>query len=334
MTSRRSFSRMALWMSIAATFSAGLTTSHLVHAQDYPTRPITLLVGFSAGGPTDSAARAVAEQMSKQLGQPVVISNKPGVGGLIAAREMMAAKPDGYTLFLASNSFFCHGPARYESVSYDYDKDFTPVGGVAGYPHVLIVSANSKFNSAKELFAFAQANPGKVNSASVGFGNEIALAWMSSLGKMEITPIPYKGAAGVINDLSAGRLDMALVAPSLAFPLADSNKVKILATTRKTPITDQRKLTDLSEAGLNGFDFYVWNGIMAPAGTPKPILQKLGAALEKSLQQPSLQRQFETAFLNAEPMNDQQLTQAVHTELANSKKVLKDANIPLLKQQQ
>lgn len=157
---------------------------------------------------------------------------------------------------------------------------------------------------------------------------------MSSLGKMEITPIPYKGAAGVINDLSAGRLDMALVAPSLAFPLADSNKVKILATTRKTPITDQRKLTDLSEAGLNGFDFYVWNGIMAPAGTPKPILQKLGAALEKSLQQPSLHRQFETAFLNAEPMNDQQLTQAVHTELANSKKVLKDANIPLLKQQQ
>lgn len=326
------FKRFAMGFTITSALFFSTSAMHTAHAQDYPNRPITMLVGFSAGGPTDSAARAVADQMSKQLGQPVLISNKPGVGGLIAAKEMMASKPDGYTLFLASNSFFSHGPARYESVSYDYDKDFTPVGGVSGYPHVLIVSANSPFNSAKELFAFAKANPGKLNAASVGFGNEIALAWMSSLGKMELTSIPYKGAAGVINDLSAGRLDMALVAPSLAFPLADNSKVKVLATTRKTLITDQRKLMSISESGLNGFDFYVWNGIVAPAGTPKPILQKLGAALEKSLQQPSLLRQFETAFLNAEPMNDQQLTEAFRTELAISKKVLKNANIPLLKQ--
>lgn len=332
MTSRRHFTRIVLALSMASTIFTSVSVSNIAHAQEYPTRPITLLVGFSAGGPTDSAARAVAEQMSKQLGQPVIISNKPGVGGLIAAKEMMAAKPDGYTLFLASNSFFCHGPARYESVSYDYDKDFTPVGGVSGYPHVLIVSATSPFNSAKELFTFANANPGKLNAASVGFGNEIALAWMGSLGKMDMTSIPYKGAAGVINDLSAGRLDMALVAPSLAFPLADSNKVKILATTRKTPITDQRKLMSVSESGLKGFDFYVWNGIVAPAGTPTPVLQKLGAALEKSLEQPALRRQFETAFLNAEPMNAQQLTQAVRTELATAKKVLQDANIPLIKQ--
>lgn len=327
----RNFRRFILGIVFASSLFTVASILNPVHAQEYPNRPITLLVGFSAGGPTDSAARSVAEQMSKQLGQPVVISNKPGVGGLLAAKEMMASKPDGYTLFLASNSFFSHGPARYESVSYDYDKDFTPVGGVSGYPHILIVAANSKFTTAKDLFAFAKENPGKLNAASVGFGNEIALAWMNSLGKMDMTSIPYKGAAAVINDLAAGRLDLALVAPSVAYPLADSGKAIALATTRRTPITDQRKLVSVSESGLEGFDFYVWNGIVAPVGTPKSILDKLGSALQKSLQQPSLIRQFETSFLNAEPMTDQQLTQAVHTELATSKQVLKDANIPLLK---
>lgn len=332
MFSRRHFTRLTIAMGLSTAVLASLSSINVSHAQDYPNRPITMLVGFSAGGPTDSAARAVAEQMGKVLGQPVVISNKPGVGGLIAAKEMMASKPDGYTLFLASNSFFSHGPARYESVSYDYDRDFAPVGGVAGYPHVLIVAGNSKFNTAKELFAYAKANPGKLNSASVGFGNEIALAWMNGLAKMDLAQIPYKGAAAVINDLSAGRLDMALVAPSVAFPLIDSGRAKALATTRKTPITDQRKLVSISEAGLNGFDFYVWNGIVAPANTPKPILEKLGSALQTALKQPALIRQFETAFLNAEPMNGHQLTEAFRTELATSRKVLKDANIPLLKQ--
>lgn len=332
MISRRHFTKLAIAVGLSSTMFASLTATNISQAQDYPNRPITMLVGFSAGGPTDSAARAVAEQMGKELGQPVIISNKPGVGGLLAAKEMMASKPDGYTLFLASNSFFSHGPARYETVSYDYDRDFTPVGGVSGYPHILIVAGNSKFNTAKELFAYAKANPGKLNSASVGFGNEIALAWMSGLGKMDLAQIPYKGAAAVINDLSAGRLDMALVAPSVAYPLIDSGRAKALATTRKTPITDQRKLVSISEAGLTGFDFYVWNGIVAPANTPKPILEKLGAALQTALKQPALLRQFETAFLNAEPMTDKQLTEAFRTELATSKKVLKDANIPLLKQ--
>lgn len=332
MISRRHFTKLAIAVGLSSTMFASLTATNISQAQDYPNRPITMLVGFSAGGPTDSAARAVAEQMGKELGQPVIISNKPGVGGLLAAKEMMASKPDGYTLFLASNSFFSHGPARYETVSYDYDRDFTPVGGVSGYPHILIVAGNSKFNTAKELFAYAKANPGKLNSASVGFGNEIALAWMSGLGKMDLAQIPYKGAAAVINDLSAGRLDMALVAPSVAYPLIDSGRAKALATTRKTPITDQRKLVSISEAGLNSFDFYVWNGIVAPANTPKPILEKLGTALQAALKQPALLRQFETAFLNAEPMTDKQLTEAFRTELATSKKVLKDANIPLLKQ--
>jgi tripartite-type tricarboxylate transporter receptor subunit TctC len=332
MISRQHLTRLTLSVSLSIAAFFYTFGIHSAYAQEYPTRPITLLVGFSAGGPTDSAARAVAEQMSKQLGQQVVISNKPGVGGLLAAREMMASKPDGYTLFLASNSFFSHGPARYESVSYDYDRDFTPVGGVSGYPHVLIVAADSKFNNAQELFAYAKNNPGKLNAASVGFGNEIALTWMSSLGKMNLTQIPYKGAAAVINDLSAGRVDLALVAPSVAYPLIDSSRAKGLATTRKTPITETRKLVSVSEAGLTGFDFYVWNGIVAPANTPKPILEKLGSALQVALKQEPLLRQFATAFLNAEPMTDKQLTEAFRTELATSKKVLKDANIPMLKQ--
>jgi tripartite-type tricarboxylate transporter receptor subunit TctC len=149
---------------------------------------------------------------------------------------------------------------------------------------------------------------------------------------MDMAFIPYKGAAAVINDLSAGRLDLALVAPSVAYPLADSGKARVLATTRKTPVTETRNLISLSDSGLKGFDYYVWNAIVAPTGTPKPILDKLGVALDKALQNPTLKRQFETSFLNVEPMTAQQVTAAVREELAISKKVIKDANIPLLKQ--
>jgi len=316
---------------IGIALSLGVASS--ASAQNFPQRPITMLVGFAAGGPTDSAARVVAEQMAKRLGQPVVVSNKPGASGVVAAKELIASAPDGYTILLASNSYFTHGPARYESVDYDYDKDFTPIGGVAGYPHVLIVPPNSAHNSLKDLIDYARANPNKLNVARVGFGNEIALAWLADLAKIDIATIPYKGAATVVSDLSGGRLDLALVAPSVAYPLIDGGKAKAIATTRSTPMTDKRNIPSVATAGVKEFDFYIWNALVAPKGTPQPVIDTLAKALNDSLKEPAVQAQFATAFLDIASMSAEDLTKAVHDELAMAKKVVKDANLPLLKQQ-
>jgi tripartite-type tricarboxylate transporter receptor subunit TctC len=293
-----------------------------------------MLVGYSVGGPTDNAARVIAEQMSKLLGQPIVVSNKPGASGLIAAKDLMSSAPDGYTILLAANAFFTLGPARYESVDYNYDKDFVPIGGVSGYPHVLIVPPESPFKSVSDLVKHAQANPGNLNSARVGFTNEIAVEWMNSLGNIDITQIPYKGAAAVVSDLSSGRIDMALVAPSVAYPLMDGNKARILATTRSTPTTDARNIPSVSQTpGMEAFDFYIWNGLLAPAGTPAAIVETLSDALAKAREQPAVAKQFSTAFLDVAPMTAAQFTEAVKKELASAKQVVKDANLTLLKQQ-
>lgn len=302
--------------------------------QAFPNRTITMLVGYSAGGPTDNAARVIAEQMSQSLGQPVIVSNKPGASGLVAARDLMSSTPDGYTILLAANAFFTLGPARYETVGYEYAKDFVPIGGVAGYPHVLIVPPKSSFKTVNDLVKHAKANPGKLNSARVGFTNEIAVEWINSLGGVDITQIPYKGAAAVVSDLSSGRIDMALVAPSVAYPLMDGGKARIIATTRSTPTTDARNIPSVSQTpGMEAFDFYIWNGLLAPAGTPAAIVNTLSEALAKAREQPAVANQFSAAYLDVSRMTAAQFTASVNKELEIAKQVVKDANLTLLKQQ-
>ncbi|MFW8565047.1 Bug family tripartite tricarboxylate transporter substrate binding protein [Orrella sp. 11846] len=301
---------------------------------EFPNRPINLLVGYSAGGPTDNAARVIAEEMGKELGQPVVVVNKPGASGLVAAKDMMAAQPDGYTILLAANAFFTLGPARYTLVDYDFDKDFVPIGGLSGYPHLLTVAMDSPIKSMEDLIDYSRKNPGKLNAARVGFSNEIAVEWLNLLGKMDITQIPYKGAATVVSDLSSGRIDLALIAPSVTYPLQDGDKARAIATTRETPITKSRQIPAVSKtAGMEEFDMYIWNGLFAPAGIPAPVVQKLAAALNQSLAQPKVQKQFETAFLDAAPMTAEELTKAVHEELSIAKHVVKEAKLPLLTHQ-
>lgn len=311
-------------------FASAPGTSHA--QQNYPDRPITLLVGYAAGGPTDNAARVVAEQLSKELGQPIVVSNKPGASSLVAARELMASKPDGYTLLLVANALFTLGPARYEKVDYDYQRDFTPVGGVAGYPHVLIVPATSDVKTFDDLIKKAKANPGKLNAARVGFTNEIAIEWINQLAGIKLAQIPYKGGATVVSDLSSGRIDLALVAPSVAFPLIDGGKARAIATTRSTPITDQRKIPSVAQSGMKEFDFYVWNGIVAPAGTPAPIIEILNKALEKAVMQPAVAKQLATAYLDIAPKSPEKFTEDILKESKDARQVVKDANLPLLKQ--
>ncbi|AWB32717.1 Bug family tripartite tricarboxylate transporter substrate binding protein [Orrella marina] len=315
--------------------SLGVLGIAVANTQDnFPQRPITIIVGYAAGGPTDLAARTIAEQMSKELGQPIVVSNRPGASSLVAAKELMSSNPDGYTVLVTANAFFTHGPARYESVEYDYDKDFTPIGGVSGFPHILTVSPDSPIKSTADLIAYSKENPNKVNAARVGFANEIAIEWLNLTGNVDITQIPYKGAATVVSDLSSGRVDMALVAPSVAYPLVDGDKARTIATTRSTSITEARNIPSISETpGMEDFDMYIWYGLLAPAGLPTSVGKKLNTALNDSLKNPAVVQHLMNVYQEPMIMSPEEMTAAIHKERKIADDLVKEANLPLLKHQ-
>lgn len=297
----------------------------------YPDRPITMLVGFSAGGPTDTAGRVLAEFLSQELGQPVVVSNKPGAGGLVAARDLMASSPDGYTLFLVSNGIMTVAPARFEKLDYDPLQDMAAIATVAGYPHILIVPPDSPLTSLADLVALAKEKPGQLNAAQVGNVNELTVEWIKNEADIDVALIPYKGGAAVVSDLTSGRIDFALVAPGVAFPLLDGDRARALGATSDNSFTKKRGIPSFKEAGLGNIDFYIWNGLVAPKGTSPEIVNKLSQATQKVLAMPALQEKLGVVFLDAVIGSPDDFKQLIQTETESWKKVVTDANLTPLK---
>jgi tripartite-type tricarboxylate transporter receptor subunit TctC len=319
--------RVLMLAPIVGALSFGTATAQ----STYPDRPINMLVGFSAGGPTDTAARVLGEFLSQELGQPIVITNKPGAGGLVAARDLMNSQPDGYTIYLASNGIMTVAAARYEKLDYDPQQDMAAVGTVAGYPHILIVPLNSPFKSIADLVAAAKANPGTLNAAQVGNVNELTVEWIKNEAGIDVALIPYKGGAAVVSDLTSGRIDFALVAPGVAFPLLDGNKARALGATSDNSFTKKRGIPSFKAAGLGNIDFYIWNGLVAPKGTSPAIINKLSQATQKVLAMPALQKKLGVVFLDAVIGSPADFTQLIQNETASWKKVVTDANLTLLK---
>lgn len=315
-------------LSAAALLCAGSMTLATPSAQAaYPDRPITMLVGFSAGGPTDTAARVLADFLSAELGEPVVVANKPGAGGMVAAKDLLKSAPDGYTLYLASNGIMTVAPARFAKMDFDPSKDVVPIGTVAGYPHVLLVPPNSPIKSVADLIAAAKKNPGKLNVAKVGNVNELTVAWLEKDAGIDVTLIPYKGGAAVVSDLTSGRIDLALVAPNVAFPLLDGNKARAIGATSDNSHTRKRNIPSLKSAGLGTIDFYIWNGLVAPAGTSPEVIKTLSTALQKVLSMPTLQEKLGLTFLDAVIGTPAEFGKLIQTETNNWKQIAKDANL-------
>jgi tripartite-type tricarboxylate transporter receptor subunit TctC len=316
-----------LWAPIIGMLGFGTATAQ----SSYPDRPITMLVGFSAGGPTDTAARVLGEFLGQELGQPIVVSNKPGAGGLVAAKDLMNSAPDGYTVYLASNGIMTVAPARYEKLDYDPHKDMMAVGTVAGYPHILIVPPDSPLKSIADLIALAKEKPGSLNVAQVGNVNELTVEWIKNEAGIDVTLIPYKGGAAVVSDLTSGRIDFALVAPGVAFPLLDGGKARALGATSDNSFTKKRGIPSFKEAGLGNIDFYIWNGLVAPKGTSPEIINKLSQATQKVLAMPALQEKLGVVFLDAVIGTPADFAQLLQNETASWKKVVTDSNLTLLK---
>jgi tripartite-type tricarboxylate transporter receptor subunit TctC len=262
-----------------------VATTAPVAAQDYPSRPITLIVPYSAGGGNDLMARTAAEKMSKALGQQIVIENRGGAGGSIATRQVAKAEPDGYTLGLGGTGTLAIDPTLYPNVGYDPRKDFSAVGLIATSGLVICVHPSLPARSIPELIALAKQEPGKLNYASAGTGSGIHLGteYFASLAGIKLTHIPYKGSSPALTDLVGGHVAIYFSSLPPAVALVKEGKVRALAVTgaRRSPILPD--VPTVAEAALPGFEAVLHYGIVAPAGTPRPVIDKLNGALRTAL---------------------------------------------------
>lgn len=275
----------------AAMIGAGLLAAAPAAAQatDYPTRPIRLVVGFSPGGPTDIVARLLAQNMGATLGQSIVVENKPGANSNIAANEVAQAKPDGYTL-LYNTSSIAISPALYKNLTYDVKKSLTPVGLSANVPIVLEVNPKLPVKDIKEFEAYFNKEKGKGTYSSTGNGSITQLAAASVLNKLGIDAVhvPYPGSAPALLDLSGGVVDFMADTVNSSLPFLKDGRLRPIAVTSKERLAVLPDVPTLRELGLQDVEIGAWQGIMAPAGTPQPIIDKVNAALQKALKDPAV----------------------------------------------
>jgi tripartite-type tricarboxylate transporter receptor subunit TctC len=283
----------------AAIYAVALAAAASAHAQDYPTRPITLLVPYAAGGGNDVMARIAADKMSRTLGQQIVVENRGGAGGTIATRDAARAAPDGYTLVIGGTGTLAIDPTLYKDVGYDPRKDFAPIGLIAKSALVILVNPAVPVASVNELIALAKKEPNYA-SAGVGSGIHLGAAYFASEAGIELTHIPYKGSAPALTDLVGGHVSIYFSSLPPAIGLVKDGKVRALAVTdsKRSPLFPD--LPTVAEAGLPGYEAVLHYGIVAPAGTPRPIVEKLNAALRAAVTSPDLKEKI--AADGAEPL--------------------------------
>jgi len=278
----------------AALFSAAaamLTIAVPAQAADYPSRPVTLVVAFPPGGPSDVLARIVGKKMEELLRQPFVIENKPGAGGNIAADFVAHAKADGYTLLMGNNSILATNESLYKKLTYSPQKDLMPITLIGTQANILVVNPNVPAHSLKELIALCKAQPGKINFASSGYGAAAHLAGelFKAEAQVDIVHVPYKGAAPALQDVIGGRDQMMFATAASVLGHIKGGKVRALAVTTLKRTAAMPDLPTMDEAGLKGFDASTWHGLVAPAATPPQAVATLHDAAVKALHDAGVQ---------------------------------------------
>jgi tripartite-type tricarboxylate transporter receptor subunit TctC len=264
-------------------------------AQDYPSKPIRMLVPFTPGGGTDILARIVAGKMSESMGQQVIVENKPGANTLVASEAVARAAPDGYTLLMQTNNL-ASNPTLYQGkMTFDTLKDLVPVALVAGNPHVLVVHPSVPAKSLKEFIALAKSKPKTITFASAGSGtvNHLSGELLSMLAGIEMVHVPYKGSGSVMPDLLGGHVNALFAAmPTVTQHIRDG-KLRAIAVTTPRRFRGLPDVPTIVELGYPGYDFSSWFGVLAPAGTPQPVIAKLNAEIVKAVKDPAVQQKLD-----------------------------------------
>jgi tripartite-type tricarboxylate transporter receptor subunit TctC len=274
----------------AAVFAAALAAPWAGAQGKWPTRPVTLIVPFSAGGTTDIVARLVGAKLQQMWGQPVVIEDRPGAGGNIGAGVVAKAQPDGYTLLVPSGSILTVNPHIYKDMGFDPQKDLVPITNLASGPMIVVVNPNVPARNLKELIALAKKEPGQLNFGSAGIGSQVHMAGenFADAAGIDIKHIPYKGEALGLNDLMGGQVQLMVGNIAAASGFVKSGKLRALAVTSKDRSPMMPDVPSADEAGLAGFESVGWFGLMAPAGTPRAIVDKIQADTARALQDPEV----------------------------------------------
>lgn len=273
--------------------AAALPTAAFAQAP-YPSKLITIVVPFSAGGTTDILARIVAQGLTTELGQSVVVDNRPGAGGNIGGVVAAKAPADGYTLFMGTVGTHAINASLYKKMGFDPVKDFAPLTRVANVPNLLVANPNQPFKTVKELIAYAKANPGKVNFGSSGSGSSIHLSGelFKTMAKVDMVHVPYKGSAPAVTDLLGNQIGIMFDNMPSAIQHVRSGKLVPLAVTTAKRSPELPNVPTIAEAGVPGYEATSWFGMLAPAATPAPIVAKLNAALVKVLAQPDVKKKI------------------------------------------
>jgi tripartite-type tricarboxylate transporter receptor subunit TctC len=275
-------------LAVSVGMAGALLSSPAALAQAFPNKPLRLICPFPPGGAVDIASRAIAQELSKNLGQPVTVENRPGAGGNIGGAEAARANPDGYTIFMTTSGIQAINPVLYAKMPFDPSKDLVPVSALVSLNNVLVLHPSVKANSVPEVIAMARSQPGTMNYASSGSGTSIHMSgeMFKSLTGVNITHIPYKGSAPAMTDLLGGQVMMMFDNIPSAIPHIKSGKLKALATTgaKRDPLLPE--LPTLAEAGISGYESGVWFGLAVPANTPRDVIMKLNAEAIKGTKSP------------------------------------------------
>lgn len=296
----------------------------------YPDKPIKMLVGYAPGSSTDIVGRMVANELSIALKQSVIVENRGGAAGSLAADAVAKSAPDGYTVLFAQNGLAINVAAN-PRLPFNGQKDLLPVVGVAATPHILIVNTNSKAKNVADLISMLRADPGKMSFGSSGIGNSDHMAgelFLATTGTQAIH-IPYKGGSPAATDLVGGQIDFYFAGMPVGLPLYKGEKVNALAVTSKNRFSGAPELVTMQEAGVKGYEMALWQGLFVPAGTPPAIINNLSKTILKILDTPEMKERFVKAGVQIAPMTTQQFTDLYVSDIARWKVVIEKAKIKL-----
>jgi tripartite-type tricarboxylate transporter receptor subunit TctC len=307
---------------------ATLLFAQLASAQTWPTKPVKIVVPFTAGSATDILARTAGQKLQDMWGQPVVIDNRPGAGGTIGTGIVAKSPPDGYTL-LVNSAAQAYNPAIYPSLPFDTAKEFIDVGAVAGQPNVLVVAPATGYKKTADLIAAAKQKPGELNygSAGIGSGTHLNAEKFRLASGISAVHVPYKGTPEALTDTMTGRVTYFFSPISAALPNIREGKLVALAVSTAKRSSVLPNVPTIAESGLPGFDYNLWIGMFAPAGTPADIVDKIAKDLAKVMQLPDVKERLAGMGAEAMPMSQTEFTKFVNDEIADAAKVVKAADI-------
>jgi len=305
-----------------------LLFAQLATAQTWPTKPVKIVVPFTAGSATDILARTAGQKLQDMWGQPVVIDNRPGAGGTIGTGIVAKSPPDGYTL-LVNSAAQAYNPAIYPSLPFDTAKEFIDVGAVAGQPNVLVVAPATGYKKTADLIAAAKQKPGELNygSAGIGSGTHLNAEKFRLASGISAVHVPYKGTPEALTDTMTGRVTYFFSPISAALPNIREGKLVALAVSTAKRSSVLPNVPTIAESGLPGFDYNLWIGMFAPAGTPADIVDKIAMDLAKVMQLPDVKERLAGMGAEAMPMSQKDFTKFVNDEIADAAKVVKAADI-------